>query len=116
MKRTTVTAALVGIVVGVLIAFTIATVAQRRDDRAETFGLLARDLHVASNVATAAPGGSLAASRAVADDLRVVFLRYRSFESDELRILRLVNTRVQAGTVVLPAALATRLAATVPAG
>jgi hypothetical protein len=86
------------------------------NDRGETFGLLARDLHVAKDVAKISLPARMAASRSVAQDLHIVFMRYESLHHDEARLLQLTCQMADSGVVVLPKDILTELRAKAKTG
>jgi len=100
-----------GAIFGIALTATVFTLDTRSTDRRETFGLLARDLHVAKDVANLSFPARVAASRSVAQDLRIVFMRYESLHHDEARLLQLTRQMADSGAVVLPANLLAKLRA-----
>lgn len=107
---------LAGAVVGITLTTVVFTLDAHSNDREETFGLLARDLHVAKDVAKSALPARIAASRSVAQDLRIVFMRYESLRQDETRLLQRTREWADTGIVVLPNDILTELRAKSKAG
>jgi hypothetical protein len=93
--------ALVGFLIGVIAAAGILVHEARAKDRQEAFGLLARDVHVASVISKAAPGLRAASSKSVASDLTILALRYDSVTPSEQHLLRLVLDRSSSGLLSL---------------
>ena len=108
--------AIAGAVFGITLTTAVFTLDARSNDRRETFGLLARDLLVAKNVAKLSLPARIAASRSVAQDLHIVFMRYESLHHDEARLLQLTRQMTDSGTVVLPEDLLAELRAKAKTG
>jgi len=108
--------AMAGAIFGITITTAVFTVDARSHDRGETFGLLARDLHVAKDVAKLSFPARIAASRSVAADLHIVFMRYESLHQDEAHLLQLTRQMADSGVVVLSGDILTKLRATTKAG
>jgi hypothetical protein len=104
---------LAGAAFGITLTTVVFTLNAHSNDRIETFGLLARDLRVAKDVAKISSPARIAASRSVAHDLQIVFMRYESLRQDETRLLQLTREWADAGIVVLPKDILTELRAKV---
>ena len=86
---------------GAIIATLSFFLIQQRQTREATFGSLAHHTRIALEASSASPAIRAIVADSLNNDLRLVFMRYESFSSDERALLQLIAQRAAAGAIAL---------------